>query len=512
MSDRTIKIFDTTLRDGEQSPGCSMNIEEKIEVAKQLERLRVDIIEAGFAISSEGDFESVKAVAKTVKNCVVASLARALKKDIDAAYEAVKYAEAPRIHTFISTSPVHMQYKLRMKPEEVLEKTREMVRYAKKYCSDIEFSAEDAMRTRPEFLAQVMREAIAAGATVINVPDTVGFAAPDEMYEMICYLKNNVENIDKAELSVHCHDDLGMAAANSLAAIKAGIHQIECTVNGIGERAGNASLEEIVMALHTRKPYYGAVCNADTTQISRTSRLVYNIIGMTPPPNKAIVGTNAFAHEAGIHQHGVLAEKSTYEIMTPESIGLNKSFMILGKHSGKHAFEKRLQELGYNFNQEELSLYFEKFKELCDKKKTISDGDLEVIVNNKLAEIVGLYKLESFNVHSGKNSVASCDICLSRDGETFRDAAVGDGPVNAAYNVIDKIIGASYELEDYSIHSVSEGKDALGEVAVKLRYGEKLFTGRGVSTDIIESSILAYLNGVNKLLESGQLYEKNRNT
>lgn len=512
MSDRTIKIFDTTLRDGEQSPGCSMNIEEKIEVAKQLERLRVDIIEAGFAISSEGDFESVKAVAKTVKNCVVASLARALKKDIDAAYEAVKYAEAPRIHTFISTSPVHMQYKLRMKPEEVLEKTGEMVRYAKSYCSDVEFSAEDAMRTRPEFLAQVMREAIAAGATVINIPDTVGFATPDEMYEMICYLKNNVVNIDKAELSVHCHDDLGMAAANSLAAVKAGIHQIECTVNGIGERAGNASLEEIVMALHTRKPYYGAVCGADTTQISRTSRLVYSIIGMTPPPNKAIVGTNAFAHEAGIHQHGVLAEKSTYEIMTPESIGLNKNFMILGKHSGKHAFEKRLQELGYNFGQDELSVYFDKFKELSDKKKVISDGDLEIIVNNKLENIAGIYKLEGFNVHSGKNSVASCDICLSRDGEIFRDAAVGDGPVNAAYNVIDKIIGVSHELEDYSIHSVSEGKDALGEVVVKLRYGEKLYTGRGVSTDIIESSILAYLNGVNKLLESGQLYEKNRNT
>jgi len=500
--DRKIKIFDTTLRDGEQSPGCSMNLEEKIEVARQLERLRVDVIEAGFAISSPGDFESVQTIARTVKDCTVASLARALEKDIDAAYDAVKVAASPCIHTFISTSPVHMQYKLRMTPEQVLERTAAMVAYAKKYLSDIEFSAEDATRTQPAFLAQVVQAAITAGATVINIPDTVGFSTPDEMFELITYLKNTVPNIDKAALSVHCHNDLGMAVANSLSAVRAGADQVECTVNGLGERAGNAALEEIVMALYTRKPLYGITCGIDTTQIYRTSKLVYNIIGLSAPINKAIVGGNAFAHEAGIHQHGVMAEKSTYEIMEPEVIGLSKNKMVLGKHSGRHAFEERLNEMGYTLTDMEISDYFQKFKELCDKKKTVSDQDIEAIVNNSLTASKGAFQLVSFVVHASSLASDSSVIKLRNGEDVLEEVALGDGPVDAAFNAIDKIMLApEHSLEDYYINSVSEGKDALGEAVVKLKYGEKIVTGRGLSTDIIESSILAYINGMNKILE-----------
>ncbi|NLJ90735.1 MAG: 2-isopropylmalate synthase [Clostridiales bacterium] len=501
---RRIKIFDTTLRDGEQSPGCSMNLEEKIEIAKQLEKLNVDVIEAGFAISSKGDFESVMNIAKTLKNTTVTSLARALEKDIDVAYEAVKYAVSPRIHTFISTSPVHMQYKLRMSPEEVIEKTAAMVAYAKKYVSDIQFSAEDATRTEPEFLARVVQTAIKAGATVINIPDTVGFTTPNEMFDLIKYLKQNVSNIDKAELAVHCHNDLGMAVANSLAAVQAGASQIECTVNGLGERAGNAALEEIVMALNTRKPYFDIDCEVNTKQIYRTSRLVYNIIGMTPPINKAIVGTNAFAHESGIHQHGVLAEKSTYEIMTPESIGLKTNNMVLGKHSGRHAFEDKLIELGYDFTQEEINTYFEKFKELCDKKKQVNNNDIIAIVTNKMTYKPGTYELDRFDVHASNKNAATCVIVLKADNEFTEEVAIGDGPINAAYNAIDKIVSIKgHSLENYSINSVSDGTDALGEVVVKIRYNDNTYIGRGLSTDIIESSILAYVNGINKIIEMG---------
>ena len=339
---KQIKIFDTTLRDGEQSPGCSMHLSEKLEIAQALERMKVDVIEAGFAIASPGDFESVKAIAGVLKDCTVASLARAVQKDIDAAYEAIKGAASPRIHTFIATSPVHMQHKLKMSPERVLEMIEESVRYAKGYCSDVEFSAEDAMRSEPEFLAKAVYTAIKAGATVVNIPDTVGYVTPAEMVNMITYLKNNVANIDEAEISVHCHNDLGMAVANSLAAVSAGATQVECTVNGLGERAGNAALEEIVMALHTRKNLLNASCGVDTTRIYQTSKLVYNILGLQPPINKAIVGQNAFAHESGIHQHGVLANRETYEIMTPESIGLPTNRMVLGRHSGRHAVESRL--------------------------------------------------------------------------------------------------------------------------------------------------------------------------
>jgi 2-isopropylmalate synthase len=500
---KNVRIFDTTLRDGEQSPGCSMDLDEKIEVAKHLEILKVDVIEAGFAISSPGDFESVKAVASIIKDCSVASLSRALEKDIDASYEALKGAESPLIHVFLATSPVHMEYKLRMTPEQVLEQTRSMITYAKKKCNDIEFSAEDAMRSNPEFLASVVQAAIEAGATVVNIPDTVGYVIPEEMSWMMEYLLKNVPNIDRAIISTHCHNDLGMAVANSIAAIKAGAGQIECTINGLGERAGNAALEEVVMAIKTRGEMLDADCRLDTTKLYRTSKLVYNIIGMTPPINKAIVGANAFAHEAGIHQHGVMTERTTYEIMTPESIGLSKNKMVLGKHSGRHAFEERLNELGYSVSPEEINRYFEKFKELCDKKKIVDDDDIEAIVENKLSEKIGKFKLQRFTVNSGNHSTANCVICLQNGDEIIEEVALGDGPIDAAFNAIDKITKAGqHTLESYSVKSVSNGNDALGEGVVKLKQDGKLFTGRGLSTDIIEASILAYLNGVNRLLES----------
>lgn len=510
---KTIRIFDTTLRDGEQSPGCSMNLEEKIEVARQLDRLKVDVIEAGFAISSPGDFQSVQTIAGVIKDCAVASLSRALEKDIDAAYEAVRHAASPLIHTFISTSPVHMQYKLKMTPEQVLERTRYMVQYASAKCPAVEFSAEDATRSEPAFLARVLQTAIEAGATIINVPDTVGYVTPDEMAGLIRYLSENVPDIHKAVISVHCHDDLGMAVANSLAAINAGATQIECTINGLGERAGNAALEEVVMALQTRRETMQAACRVDTTQIYRTSRLVYNIVGMTPPRNKAIVGQNAFAHESGIHQHGVMAERTTYEIMTPESIGLSKNRMVLGKHSGRHAFRDRLLELGYDLSVEEVDRYFQEFKDLCDKKKEVTDDDIQAIVTNSLGERPGKYRLTRFDVHAGNAATSSCVIRLEAEGETIEEVALGDGPIDAAYNAIDKITGQhGHELEDYAIHSISQGKDALGEVMVKLKAGGRTITGRGLSTDIIEASVLAYLNAVNRLLEMGGSREQTGDT
>jgi len=499
---RNITIFDTTLRDGEQAPGCSMNLEEKLSVARQLELLGVDVIEAGFAVSSVGDFESVKRIADSVKNCTVASLARSVKKDIDAAYEAVRGAVSPRIHLFIATSPIHMEYKLKKQPEEVLASSVEMVRYAKSLVSDVEFSCEDATRSDRAFLARVLGEVIKAGATTVNIPDTVGYSTPVEMADLITWLMAHTEGIDNVDVSVHCHNDLGMAVANSLAGVSAGATQIECAINGLGERAGNAALEEVVMALTTRADYYGSLPRIDTTQIYRTSRLVYSMIGQTVPLNKPVVGTNAFLHESGIHQHGVLAERSTYEIMTPESIGIQRSSMVLGKHSGRHAFETRLVELGYSFSPEEISEFFETFKQICDKKKTISDSDLEAIVTSHVHSGAAYYLLENFDVHSGKESSAVSVICLSNNEGSFEEVSLGDGPIDAAYNAIDKILGMpGNELVAYSINSTSDGKDALGEVFVKLRNGEVLATGHGLSTDIIESSILAYLNAANKLLD-----------
>ncbi|KNF09999.1 2-isopropylmalate synthase LeuA [Gottschalkia purinilytica] len=497
---KKIKIFDTTLRDGEQSPGCTMNLKEKLVLAKQLEALNVDIIESGFAIASPGDFESVKTIAQNIKNCTVASLARALPKDIDRAWEALQYASNPRIHTFIATSDIHMKYKLRMSPEEVLERAVSMVKYAKKYCSDIEFSAEDASRTNLDFLCKVVEEVIKAGATVVNIPDTVGYTTPDEFFKIINHLKLNVPNIDKIDISVHCHNDLGMAVANSLAAVRAGATQVECTINGIGERAGNAALEEVVMGLNTRKDFFNADTNIITKEITKSSRLLTSITGVGVQPNKAIVGANAFAHESGIHQHGMLAERSTYEIMTPESVGLSTNKMVLGKHSGRHAFEDRLKTLGFNLSKEDLDAAFEQFKILVDKKKTVYDKDLEAIITKESISIPQIYSLKNFVINSGSSITATASVALLNEDKLTEEVATGDGPIDASYNAINKIVNIPFVLEDYSLGSVTEGEDSQGEAVVKINKDGKSFTGRGLNTDVIASSIEAYLDAINKMI------------
>ena len=502
---KSIKILDTTLRDGEQSPGCSMNLQEKLEVAKQLERLNVDAIEAGFAIASPGDFAAVKMVAENIKECIVSSLARALPKDIDRAYEAVKHAEAPRIHTFIATSDIHMKYKLKMTKEEVLQRAVDMVKYAKKYCNDIEFSAEDASRSELEFLYKIFEEVIKAGATVINIPDTVGYTTPEAFYIFIQNIRNNVPNIDKVDISVHCHNDLGLAVANTLAAARAGATQLECTINGLGERAGNAALEEVVMALNTRKDIYDITTNVNTTEIYPTSRLVSKITGMKIQRNKAIVGENAFAHESGIHQHGVLAHKSTYEIMTPESIGLTTNKLVLGKHSGSHAFRERLKSLGYHLEEDVLDKLFQEFKVLADKKKSIYDKDLEALVEAKTLKVKEIYKLNQFVINSGNTITSTASVRLENDKNIIEEVATGFGPVDAAFKAIDKIVGKDFMLEDYSLNSVTEGEDAQGEAVIKLKLGEYIYNGRGVSTDVIEASIKAYINAINKMLNELEL-------
>ncbi len=495
---KTIKIFDTTLRDGEQSPGCSMNLQEKLEVAHQLEKLKVDVIEAGFAIASPGDFTAVKAIAEAVKDASVASLSRALKKDIDRSWEAVKNAARPRIHTFLATSPIHMEYKLKMKPDEVLAQAVEMVKYAKSLCPDVEFSAEDASRSDPEFLYKVFEGVIKAGATCINVPDTVGYSTPEEFYELIMGIKNNVAGIDKIDLSVHCHNDLGLAVANTLAAVRAGITQAECTINGIGERAGNAALEEVVMGIATRPDLYGYNTNIDTKQIYNASRLVSSITGVSVQPNKAIVGANAFAHEAGIHQHGVLANKKTYEIMTPESIGLSENVIVLGKHSGKHAFEERLKSLGFALEASKIEYYFDRFKELADRKKDVSDMDLRALVEFDAFNVPNEFEFDTFVINSGNRMTATAVVKLLRSGEAREEAATGDGPVDAAFNAIERCTGLSFNLEDYIVRSVTGGKDAQGEVVVKLDKDGKKVRGRGLSTDIVEASVKAYIDAINR--------------
>ncbi|NMA44158.1 MAG: 2-isopropylmalate synthase [Oligosphaeraceae bacterium] len=498
---RTIKIFDTTLRDGEQAPGCSMHAHEKIEIAMALERLRVDVIEAGFAFASKGDFESIQQICQVVKDSTICSLARAVPKDIDAACEALRDAKQGRIHLFLATSPIHMQYKLKMTPETVLSTISEMVAYARNLMPEVEFSAEDATRSERSFLAQALEAAIAAGANVVNIPDTVGYATPTEVVDLLDYLRNNVRGIEDVCISVHCHNDLGLGVANSLAAVTAGAGQIECTINGLGERAGNAAMEEIVMGLHTRKAFYQCESNIDTTQIYRSSRLVYNLLGLPTPINKAIVGANAFAHEAGIHQHGVLANRETYEIMSPQSIGLLKNEMVFGKHSGRHAVEQRLTEMGYQLGKKELDELFERFKKLADKKKSINDHDLEALARRSVIDIPHGFKLDRFTVSCGNYVTSSAVVRLKQNDDLHEEVAIGDGPIAAAYNAIDKIIPAPpHILEDYTIASVTEGNDALGEVVVKIRNGEKMVIGRGLSTDIIEASIIAYVNGLNRLL------------
>ncbi|MBC8535691.1 2-isopropylmalate synthase [Feifania hominis] len=496
---RKIQIFDTTLRDGEQSPGCSMNLTEKLEMARQLDALGVSVIEAGFAIASPDDFKAVQAIARTVKNCRVASLSRALKGDIDRAWEAVQDAVHPVIHTFLATSDIHMKYKLKKEPEEVIAQIDEMVRYAKSLCPDVEFSAEDASRSDRAFLARAISTAIRAGANVVNIPDTVGYATPEEMYGLIDYLKKNVPGIDDVVISVHCHNDLGLATANTLAAIRAGATQAECTVSGIGERAGNASLEEIVMNLKTRRDVYDADCDVNTKQIYRSCKLLSSITGVPIAPNKAIVGENAFAHESGIHQHGVLANKATYEIMSPESIGIPEKAMVLGKHSGKHAFVDRIRSLGHDIPDSEVETAFERFKELADKKKTITDRDIEALISSQKALVVPVYSLKSFVINTGTQISATATVKLERDGESIEKVAGGAGPIDAAFHAIDKITKTGATLDNYTIQSVTDGEDALGEVVVRLSHDGRQITGRGLSTDILEASIKAYINGVNKI-------------
>ena len=500
-----VKIFDTTLRDGEQAPGCSMNLREKIEVAKCLEKMKVDIIEAGFPVSSPGDFESVSTIAGIIKDCTVASFARLAQKDIDTAWEAVKNASDPRLHLFIATSPLHMEYKLKMTPDQVLERTAAMVKYAGKYCSNIEFSAEDATRSDIDFLTKVVDTAIKNGAAVINLPDTVGYTTPSEMRAIIEHMIENVENADKVEFSVHCHNDLGMAVANSLAGVLGGARQIECTVNGIGERAGNTSLEEVVMAMKTRPDIFEVNTEIDTTKIYRASKTVYNIIGQNPPINKPIVGKNAFAHESGIHQHGVMANKKTYQILTPETVGISSNNIVLGKHSGRHAFEAHINEMGYTLSEEELNKCFEEFKSLCDKKKNISDADIEaIILHNTSADDETRpdeYTLDWFAVHTSNFTTATSTVCLIKNGKKYEDVCLGDGPIDAAFKAIDRIVKpVKHTFDFYTINSISEGKDTLGDVTVKLLAGDRSYVGRGLSTDIFEASILAYIKALNKMM------------
>ena len=502
MASNKIYIFDTTLRDGEQSPGCSMNLKEKLDVASHLESLKVDCIEAGFAISSKGDFEAIKAIASHVDYPSVCSLCRAVKQDIELAAQSVETAKKPRIHTFIATSPIHMEHKLKMSPEKVLERAVDAVTYAKTFVEDVEFSCEDAGRSNPEFLAQVYSAVIKAGATVINVPDTVGYMMPTQFGELIRYLGDHVVGIENAVISVHCHDDLGVATANSLAGILNGARQVECTINGIGERAGNTALEEVVMALAVRSDYYDAFTNVETTEISKTSRLVSHITGSVIQPNKAIVGANAFAHEAGIHQDGVLKQKSTYEIMTPETVGLTENKLVLGKHSGRHAFMDRLNELGYQLSDAELQQAFERFKAIADKKKDVLEDDLHALISDEIYQHNDLYKLDYFEVNTTNESKPTATVRLAFDNKVLTGSSEGAGSVDAIYKTIDQMIGETIDLKEYTLQSITGGTDALGEVVVRIHDQGRVFVGRSSSTDVLNSSAKAYINAINKMLNS----------
>lgn len=501
---RIIKIFDTTLRDGEQSPGASMNVDEKLQVARQLVRLGVDIIEAGFPIASPGDFEAVKRIATDVKGATIAGLARARDEDIERAGEALRPAESGRIHTFIATSDIHLQYKLKMSRDAVLEAAVRAVKKARQFTDDVEFSAEDATRSDWDYLCRVTEEVIKAGAKTVNIPDTVGYTVPQEFGELIEYLMNHVPNIDKAIISVHCHNDLGLAVANSLTAILKGAGQVECTVNGIGERAGNASMEEIVMALKTRPKFYNADTKIVTQEIYKTSRLVSKITGMVVQPNKAIVGANAFAHEAGIHQDGFLKERSTYEIMRPEDVGIPQSKLVLGKHSGRHAFKARLQELGYDLSEEELNRAFEKFKRLADQKKYIFDEDIETLVSEEVSKIPEVYSLIDLSVTSGINIKPTAALKLKVNDRVVEKMEHGDGPVDAVYKAIANITETKSSLLKFEVKSITGGTDALGEVTVSLEEDGRTVRGHGADTDIILAAAKAYINALNKLAILGR--------
>jgi 2-isopropylmalate synthase len=526
-SDSYVRIFDTTLRDGEQSPGATLTSNEKLEIARMLARLGVDVMEAGFPAASPDDLEAVRRIAVEVGNNgplpgrqppVICGLARATPGDIDKAWEAVRHAARPRIHTFLATSPIHMQYKLRMDPEEVVDQVRAMVSYARNYCDDVEFSPEDAGRSNPEFLYLVLGEAIKAGATTLNIPDTVGYTVPDEFGALIAGIMKHTPGIENVVVSVHCHNDLGLATANTLAGIRAGARQVEVTVNGIGERAGNTSLEEVVMSLHTRRAAFGLETGVDTTQITRASRMVSNYTGLSVQPNKAVVGANAFAHEAGIHQDGMLKHEATYEIMRPETVGLQQSALVLGKHSGRHALKVRLSELGFEIeDREELNRVFARFKEVADKKKTISDADLEALMADERYQPREVFRLAGLQVACGTMGMATATVRLvGPDGQPHVQAAVGTGPVDATYKAIDAIVQMRAILLEYVVRSVTEGIDAIGEVSVRLqaKNGDahtrmspqsgleqaRTFGGHGADTDIIVASANAYLSALNKLL------------
>ncbi|MBI1846653.1 MAG: 2-isopropylmalate synthase [Candidatus Rokubacteria bacterium] len=510
--DRII-IFDTTLRDGEQSPGFSMNTMEKLEMARQLARLGVDVIEAGFPISSEDDFEATRQVAKQVGTLdgapSICGLSRVGLGDIDRCWEAVKYARKPRIHTVVATSDIHLKYKLRKSRAEILKASVEAVRHARGYCEDVEFSPEDASRSDFDYLCDVLSAVIEAGARTINIPDTVGYAIPQEWAERIAKIRERVQGIEKAVLSVHCHNDLGQAVANSLAAIRQGARQVECTINGIGERAGNASLEEIVMALRTRKDFFNAEVGVRTEEIFKTSRLLSHITGIHVQPNKAIVGENAFAHEAGIHQDGVLKEKLTYEIMRPEDIGRPSNKLVLGKHSGRHALTARLKDLGFALEAKDLDRAFTAFKSLADRKKEVFDEDLVAIVTDEATQTEVAYALDYLHVLSGTSVVPSATVRLrSKDGQLFQDSGVGDGPVDAVLAAIDAITGLKGTLQDYAIRAATSGKDAVGEVAVKVSFDGTVVSGKGSSTDVIEASARAYLSALNRLVQQKNVHPR----
>lgn len=499
-TDNRVLIFDTTLRDGEQAPGCSMALREKLRVAAALRDLRVDVIEAGFPAASPGDFESVQAIATEVKGPVICALARCHAGDIERAWRAVQPSAQPRIHVFIATSEIHRTYKLQMAKEEIIRRAVESVRMARGFCNNVEFSAEDASRTEPAYLADVVSAVIEAGATTINIPDTLGYTVPGEFASLFHYLKANVRGVDTVTLSVHCHDDLGMAVANSLAAVGAGARQVECTINGIGERAGNCSLEEVVMALRTRAGYFQLETGIDTRRLYPTSRLVSTITGMHVPRNKAVVGENAFAHESGIHQDGMLKHASTYEIMRPEDVGISRSNLVLGKHSGRHAFRERAQQLGFALDEGELNRAFAEFKKLADRKKEMFDADIEAIIMNSSTDGVGPWTLDELHITAGTGSIAAGAVRLRHsDGRVVNEAAVGDGPIEASFKALERASGIVLELRNFEVRSVTMGEDAQGEVTVTVEYNGQSHRGHGISTDIVEAGALAYLDVINRI-------------
>jgi 2-isopropylmalate synthase len=508
-ADRLI-IFDTTLRDGEQSPGASMNLAEKLQVAHALKDLGVDVIEAGFPIASPGDFEAVAAIAREVNGPVICGLARCNNDDIDRAAGALAGCPRPRIHVFLATSAIHREFKLKMAKEEIVRRAVEGVKRARGYVEDVEFSPEDAARTELDFLAEVVERAIEAGATTVNIPDTVGYAVPTQYAAAIAHLKKHIRGIDRVVISVHCHDDLGMAVANSLAAIAEGARQVECTINGIGERAGNAALEEIVMAVRTRADYFGVATGINTRKLYPTSRLVSHVTGIHVQRNKAIVGQNAFSHESGIHQDGMLKERRTYEIMLPEDVGLPKTELVLGKHSGRHALRQRVLDLGYHLTEEQLQRVFDSFKVLADRKKVIYDADVEALAEAQMHSGPMLWTLEAVTCNAGSATIPSAVVALwHQDGTILREASVGDGPVDAVFKAIERITGIEVTLRDYRVRSVSVGEDALGEASVEAEFNGKVVSGRAVSTDIMEASALAFLQVINRIsLRSKYLAER----